>query len=155
DRSGMRSIVALFLAAATAACASSSPSAPTENQAPASVVSAALNVMLSSFTSSFNTTMSSRRVGAARPQVLVFVQPPDQRGACAAGGYVSASSTMSGSVSNTTGEGTLTWQSYQTFVDCHVAADWALRSNPYESFGGTIGLFAGRSSLNIRVGGGG
>jgi len=153
----MRPLIALFAAASLATACSSNPSAPDETQAPASVVNAALNLMLNSFTSSFNKSVSSRGVGRGeiRPLVQVFVQPPDQRVACSGGGYVSTSATMSGNVSNTTGEGTVNWQSYQSFIDCNLGGGWTIRSNPYESFGGTIGLFANHTSLNVRVSGGG
>jgi hypothetical protein len=156
----MRLIHALmFVAIAASACTGTSPVTPTKAEpdfhAPGTVVSGALNLMLSGFTTSFNNTNSSRSNGPIAPRINVFVQPPDTRQPCPGGGYISASSTMSGVLSNTTGNGTLSWVGYQSFINCDMGGGWVMRSNPYESTSGTVNIFGGRLSLTVKFGGGG
>jgi hypothetical protein len=157
------SLLALAAALALTGCAGTNPSNPTPStQAPSSVVSAAANAMLNSFTSSFNAGNSKAgysRLGAgdviSRPRFQVFVQPPDERNACPSGGYVSTSATLSGTLSDQTGQGNLSWQSYQSFVDCSFDGGWLLESNGANSFGGTIGEFGNHETINVTVGGNG
>lgn len=146
----------LSLASAGWACAKN-PATPSDDGPPSSVVKSAFGQMINGFTQSINNGLSSKRSigGQVRPQFQVFVQPPDERRPCPRGGYISTSGTMSGTLSDATGTGQLSWTSYQSFVECSFDDGWTLRSNPYETFGGTITINTSRTSFNIRVGGGG
>jgi hypothetical protein len=75
----------------------------------------------------------------------------DQREGCASGGYTSLTSQLTGSI-NANG-GNLNWSSHTSLIDCS-SNGWVTNSSPYLSAGGTIGLFAQRTTINLTLGGG-
>jgi len=158
-----------------------SPSSPSSSSsasaapvaAPSSSIQATINGVLSSLVGAINTTknQSTKKLAPAAGLTdrTLFVEPRfvttcnantgvcqvnesfDQREGCASGGYTSVTSQLTGSI-NANG-GNLNWSSHTSLIDCS-ANGWVTNTSPYLSAGGTLGVFANRTTVNLTLGGG-
>jgi hypothetical protein len=142
--------------------------------APSSSIQATVNGVVSALVGAINTTKNGSQKKSIAPSAgltdrALFVQPRfittcnantgvcqvnesfDQREGCESGGYASLTSSLTGSI-NANG-GNLNWSSHTSLVDCS-SNGWVTNSSPYLSAGGTIGVFANHTTLNLTLGGG-
>ena len=141
--------------------------------APSSSIQSTINGVLSSLVGAINSTkiQSQKTIAPAAGLTdrALFIEPRsittcnantgvcqvnesfDQREGCASGGYTSVTSQLTGSI-NANG-GNLNWSSHTSLVDCS-SGGWVTNTNPYLSAGGTLGLFANRTTLNLTLSGG-
>jgi hypothetical protein len=156
----------------SSSAASAASAAPVA--APSSSIQATINGVVSGLVGAINTTKNGSQKKSLAPSAgladrALFVQPRfittcnantgvcqvnesfDQREGCASGGYTSVTSSLTGSI-NANG-GNLNWSSHTSLVDCS-SNGWVTNSSPYLSAGGTIGVFANRTTLNLTLGGG-
>jgi hypothetical protein len=153
---------------------SSSSAAAAPVAAPSSSIQSTINSVLSSLVGAINSTknQSSKtslastagladRALIVQPRYITTCNPntgvcqvnesSDQRLGCASGGYQSVTSSLTGQI-NSNG-GTLNWSSHTSLIDCS-SNGWVTNSSPYLSAGGTIGVFANRTTVNLTLGGG-
>ena len=177
----IRSLMLVCAIVVMTACAgTSSPVSPSSSSsaapvaAPSSSIQATINSVLSGLVGAINSTkISSQKTSIAPSAGLTdrafFVEPRfittcnantgvcqvnesfEQREGCLSGGYSSVTSQLTGSI-NANG-GTLNWSSHTSLVDCS-SGGWVTNSTPYLSAGGTLGLFAQRTTVNLTLGGG-
>ena len=177
----IRSLMLVWAIVVMTACAgTSSPVSPSSSPsaapvaAPSSSIQATINSVLSGLVGAINSTKISSQKATIAPSAgltdrAFFVEPRlittcnantgvcqvsesfEQREGCLSGGYSSVTSQLTGSM-NANG-GTLNWSSHTSLVDCS-SGGWVTNSTPYLSAGGTLGLFAQRTTVNLTLGGG-
>ncbi len=166
----------------TACGGTSSPLSPSSSSsasaapiaAPGSSIQATVNGVLSGLVGAINSTKNSSQKRTIAPSAgltdrALFVEPRfittcnantgvcqvnesfDQRPGCESGGYSGVTSQLTGQI-NANG-GTLNWSGHTSLVDCS-SGGWVTNSSPYLSSGGTIGVFASRTTVNLTLGGG-